>query len=250
MAEIGVSIVLPCYNEMTVIESSLSRLSGYLGKIVPHYEIIVVDDGSSDGTRDLPWLDFEEKYRAVHLRSPQNEGKGGAVRRGLRAAANPLVFFTDIDLPVELESLGTCLDRLSRGDVSFVMGNRRMKDSHKAGESFLCRRIVSRVFNWGARVLAVPGCTDTQCCLKGFTADALVRVLPRTRLNSFAFDVELIYVARRLGLAEAQCPVRWRDARGHPPHLFLLKILVSNLLDVARLRKEQHAYRPDLEQDA
>ncbi|WP_189706948.1 glycosyltransferase [Streptomyces phaeofaciens] len=244
------SVVLPCYNEMAVIEESLSRLSVYLEGVAPHYEIVVVDDGSDDGTPDLPWLDFMENYRAVYLRSARNEGKGGAVRRGLRAAAGPLVFFTDIDLPVELESLGRCLDRLAQGDVSIVLGNRRLKDSRKVGASFRCRRIVSRLFNWGVRVLAVRGCADTQCCLKGFTSDALAQILPLTELNSFAFDVELIYVARRIGLAEVQCPVQWRDARGHPPHLTLIKILVTNLLDVARLRKRSYAYRSHLEQDS
>jgi dolichyl-phosphate beta-glucosyltransferase len=233
----AVSVILPTYNDAALIGGSLKRLSEYLSGIAEPFEIIVVDDGSSDATWDLPWDEYRKSFETVYLRSPENEGKGGAVRRGLEAAAHPIVFFTDIDLPIELDSIGLGVGWLARGTADFAIGNRFMNGSRKIGRSFWCRRFGSKTFNLGVRLLAVRGCSDTQCCLKGFTADTLKRILPRARLTSFAFDVELIFVACQMGMRGAEYPVTWTDRRGHRSHRRLLWTLVTCLWDVASVRR-------------
>jgi dolichyl-phosphate beta-glucosyltransferase len=233
----AISVVLPAYNQMTLVETALDRLSRHLSNIAYSFEILVVDDGSSDATEYLPWEEYQTRFRAVYLRSPKNEGKGGAVRRGLNAAAHPIISFTDIDLPIELDAISVSVSCLSSGAADFIIGNRFMNGSLKIGRSFWCRIIGSKVFNLGVRLLAVRGCSDTQCCLKGFTSDALARILPRTRLTSFAFDVELIFTACQMGMTGAEYPVTWTDRRGHRSHIRLLWALVTCLRDTVTIRR-------------
>lgn len=233
----AISVISATYNEAALIETSLERLSEYLSGIAESFEIIVADDGSSDATSDLPWEDYRKRFGATYLRSPEHEGKGGAVRRGLQAAVHPIVFLTDIDLPIELDSIGLGVSLLASGSADFVIGNRFMSGSRKLGRSFWCRRIGSKTFNLGVRLLAVRGCSDTQCCLKGFSIEALKVILPRTRLISYAFDVELIFVACQMGMTVAEYPVTWTDRRGHRSHKRLLWILVTCLRDVTNVRR-------------
>ncbi|MFF4270894.1 glycosyltransferase [Streptomyces sp. NPDC001536] len=230
------SIVLPTFNEVAAVETALERLALHFQTRRMDYEIIVVDDGSTDGTHLLPWSEYSKRHNAIYLRLPSNRGKGAAVRAGLQLSQKDLVFFTDIDMPVDLSSFDNCVNQLLKGGTEFVMGNRRLRGSRTLGESFVCRRVVSRIFNVGARVMAVPGCTDTQCCLKGFTASSLERILPWLTLDSYAFDVEIILIARRLGVKCSEIPVLWFDLRSHVSHLRVCRVLVLMLWDVARMR--------------
>ena len=239
----AISVILSAYNEAALIETALKTVSEYLSGIAESFEIIVVDDGSSDATRNLPWDEYRKRFGAAYLRSTENEGKGGAVRRGLQAAVYPIVFFTDIDLPVELDSIGLGVRLLTSGSADFVIGNRFMSGSRKLGRSFWCRSVGSKIFNFGVRLLAVRGCSDTQCGLKGFTIEALKEILPHTRLISYAFDVELIFVACQMGMTVAEYPVTWTDRRGHQSHKRLLWTLITCLRDVADVRRRYTGVR-------
>ena len=233
---LDISVILPCYNESLHLPITLEALASFLGNLHREYEIIVSDDGSSDATPSLNWSSYHDQFRARYVRSNVNAGKGAALRQGLLAHRGRIVFFTDADLPVELEALARCLSKLENNECDIVIGDRRLAGSKAVGSSAMSRRIASKLFNIGVQLLVLPGYTDTQCCMKGFSAQALHKVLPASSLTSYAFDVELLYLAKLQGLRIERIPVVWKDSRASLPLGRLLCFLLACLIDVWNVR--------------
>jgi dolichyl-phosphate beta-glucosyltransferase len=146
------------------------------------------------------------------------------------------VFFTDADLPVKLEAVTMSLSILENNESDMVIGDRRLAGSKAIGSAPIRRHIASMVFNFGVQLLALPGYTDTQCCMKAFTKEALQKVLPETFLTSYAFDVELVYLAKLHNLRIKRIPVFWKDARANVSLKRLTHIILSSLKEVAYVR--------------
>jgi glycosyltransferase involved in cell wall biosynthesis len=192
------SLVLPAYDEADRLPRALA---GYLGWLPVDAELVVVDDGSTDGTREITDDAAARDPRVRVLRSDHNHGKGYAVRVGILAAAGELIVFTDADGsygPAEIERIAGALER-----APIAIGVRRAELA--AGR--LVRRTASRVFNLAMRsVLGLPF-DDTQCGLKGFRRDAAAAVFGLARVDGFAFDAEALFLAGRLGLDVLEVPV-------------------------------------------
>lgn len=214
-----VSIVLPAYNEQARLPSSLERVIAWCGEQAFATEIIVSDDGSVDATASIVRRRGEGKLpgnvRLRLLRSPRNEGKGAAIRRGCLDARGAFVVFMDADLATPPDEASKLLTRLE-GGADVAIGSRIQPDgSDMRASQPRQRRIAGKLFTLARKTLRiVPDLDDTQCPLKGFRNDVARSVFPRQRLRGWVFDAEVLFIARSMGYGIVSAPVEWRHVDG------------------------------------
>jgi dolichyl-phosphate beta-glucosyltransferase len=201
------SIVIPAFNEERRLPGTLARVRAYLDARGTPYQVLVVDDGSSDGTADAA--------RAAPgpvelLRHAQNRGKGHAVRAGMLAATGERRLMTDADLSTPIEELGRLEAELERG-FDVAIGSRAVAGARIEVHQPFYREAMGRLFNRVVQLLLLPGLHDTQCGFKLWSAEAAAVAFAACRLDGFSFDVEALYVARLRGLRIAELPVVWRN---------------------------------------
>jgi dolichyl-phosphate beta-glucosyltransferase len=207
LSEPDLSVVIPAYNEALRLPATLERVAGHLGARGRAYEVVVVDDGSSDGTADVA----RAAGAAVRvLRHEPNRGKGYAVRRGMLAATGARRLMTDADLSTPIEELARLEAEIDRG-ADVAIGSRAVAGARIEVHQPAYREAMGRLFNVLVQALLLPGLADTQCGFKLFTAAAAGAAFGACRLDGFSFDVEALYVARRRGLRIAEVPVVWRN---------------------------------------
>ena len=202
------SVVIPAFNEAGRLPKTLARLREWLAGSHPRYEILVVDDGSTDGTAEAAREAGGETL--VLLRHEPNRGKGYAVRRGMLAAKGERRLMTDADLSTPIEELPRLMDELDRG-AQVAIGSRAVAGALIEVHQSAFREAMGRVFNRLVQMLLLPGLQDTQCGFKLFTALAAEQAFGASRLDGFSFDVEALYIARRRGLHIEEVPVVWRN---------------------------------------
>jgi dolichyl-phosphate beta-glucosyltransferase len=181
----------------------LRAVRAYLDHHFARAELIVVDDGSTDNTAAVA-----AAGGATVLRQPANAGKGAAVRAGMLAATGDVVLFSDADLSTPIEEVEKALARLADG-YDVVIGSRALPDSDVQVHQNFVREHLGKVFNVFVRALSGVPFRDTQCGFKCFTRRAARAVFAQCVVNGFAFDVEALLVARRLGYRATDIPVRW-----------------------------------------
>ena len=216
----SLSIVLPAYNEAERIGPALDELFAYL--ITAHglpypIEVLVVDDGSTDGTANLITIRPEAAGSlagvTLQVMTVEHGGKGAAVRAGMLAAAGDLVVFTDADMATPPDELPRLVDALADHDVA--LGSRIQTDgSDMRATQPGYRRWLGKAFHLLASIWVVGPVKDTQCGFKGFSRATARDLFARQRITSIVFDVELIYLARKLRYRHAVVPIRWYDKRG------------------------------------
>ena len=213
------SIVIPAYNESADIEATLGAAVACFDDLGVDGEVLVVDDGSRDDTVELV-ARFAETYPAVVLlRNERNRGKGHSVRRGVLEARAEWILFADADESTPFSEAGKLLAVLRSGAADVAIGSRALKESDVARPQPWLRRVMGWVFRQLVRLLVMRGLRDTQCGFKAFRRGAARDVFPRQTLDGFAFDVEVLFIARRLGYRVVEVPVRWldsHDSRVHP----------------------------------
>ena len=203
------SVIIPCYHEGGVIERNLVEIDRYLGEKKITYEILVIIDGSPDGTADMV-RKYQPEVRNLRLmENPENRGKGYTVRQGLLQATGDLRLFLDADGSTSIAHLETFLPEFAKG-YEVVIGSRRLQGAHIQVHQPKYREIMGNVGNWLIRlVLGLWDYRDTQCGFKMLTAKAAQELASRMVVDRFGFDFELIALAQRAGLATKQLPVRW-----------------------------------------
>jgi dolichyl-phosphate beta-glucosyltransferase len=205
----SLSIVLPCLDEAERLPGTLAAYLAHFPPDRAEVELVVVDDGSTDGTTAIADQIAAADPRVRVLRTTRHHGKGYAVRTGIRAAQGELVVFTDADGsygPEQLERVVAALDRAPVA-IGARLGGR-------AGAGSPLRRLASRVFNRVMRLLLGLPFHDTQCGLKGFRRGAAEATFRRARVDGFAFDAEALWIARRLGIEVVEVPVRAEERQG------------------------------------
>ena len=205
------SIVIPAYNEQGRLPGTLPRIQTFLTSPSRACEIIVVDDGSSDGTAGVI-ADMQGRFPQLRLlRNDGNRGKGYSVRRGMLEARGAHVLFTDADLSTPIEEVDKLLPWFDRG-FEVVIGSRAMRESRIVRHQPGYREAMGRVFNLMAQSWALRGIRDTQCGFKCFRREAAHDVFSRQTLSGFCFDVEALYIASRLGYRIKEVPVTWANS--------------------------------------
>ena len=205
------SVVIPTFNEEARIAGTLDSVIEYLVSRDYQWEVVVADDGSTDRTAQLVGRVIVEHSNVRVLRLP-HRGKGWAVKNGMLAAEGEFRLLCDADLSVLIELVERLLplfDATSGGAGSdIVLGSREASGAARIGEPSR-RHLMGRVFNRIVSLLAVPGLTDTQCGFKCFRGETAQDLFPRLTLDGFAFDVELLHLARKLGLPYSEVGVDW-----------------------------------------
>jgi len=191
-----------------------------------------VDDGSQDGTAALLDAFASSERRARTLRFERNRGKGAAVREGMLAASAQLALMTDVDLSTPLEDVVLLAGALREG-ADIAIASRGLKDSRVLVHQPAHRELMGKAFNVGVRLLTRVPWRDTQCGFKLFRHERTRHVFELQRVEGFAFDVEVLVTARRLGLRVAEVPVRWVD---HPDtRVGVVTSSTAMALDVLRI---------------
>jgi glycosyltransferase involved in cell wall biosynthesis len=233
----SLSLILPCYNEAERLPATLAAYLSHLPTTPGTVEVVVVDDGSTDGTAALAQAIAARDPRVRVLGSTPNRGKGFAVRTGMLAATGELVVFTDADGsygPGELDRVVQAL-----AEVPVAIG---VRPSATAG---FARSLTSRGFNRLLRTLLGLPFHDTQCGLKGFHQQAARAIFGRASLDGFAFDVEVLVLARRLGLVVAQVPVQAQQRAGSTVHLLGdSRRMLSEVWALRRPAATEHTVQP------
>ncbi|MGE3177750.1 MAG: dolichyl-phosphate beta-glucosyltransferase [Vicinamibacterales bacterium] len=205
-AAISLSVVIPAYNEEHRLGATLTTIVDHLRQQPWEWEIRLVDDGSRDGTVAVAEGHAAAEPRIVVQREP-HRGKGGAVKAGLLAAAGDYRFICDADLSMPIGELQRFLPpALAPFDVA--IGSREGRGARRVGEP-LYRHLLGRLFNSAVQRLALPGIEDSQCGFKMFTADAVRAVFPLVTVDGWAFDVEVLTIARIRGLRIVEVPIEW-----------------------------------------
>jgi len=200
-----VSIVIPAYNEAQRLPATLAAWRRFLTPRAFNWEVLVVDDGSTDKTATVVEVVSAQEPRVHLLRRPRNMGKGAAVRAGMRAARGAVIFAVDADCNVAPANVPAFLEAIE-GGAGVVIGTRSARQ-YAATERSPTRVLAGLLIQVLRRALLLPRLRDTQCGFKAFTHQMARAVFARTVVNGFAFDIEALFIARRLGARIVERPV-------------------------------------------
>ena len=226
------SIIIPAYNEEARLPATLERIAAYLQSSGREAEILVVDDGSKDGTAAVAEY-FQIKIPSLRVVSNGvNRGKGFSVRHGMQEARGRIALFTDADLSAPIEEAGKLLDALENFDVA--IGSRAMDRSLISVHESPFREFAGIIFNKIVRIILWLPFVDTQCGFKAFRRGPCKIIFEQQRIERFGFDPELLYLARHHGLRAVEIPVRW----GHSPatKVSMLRDSIQMFIDVFTIR--------------
>src|SRR5215207_1520124 len=235
-----VSIVIPAYNEARRLPPTLRQLIEFCAKAPWQSEILIVVENSTDGT-----LEIAREYVLQQEQSPgrfrvidngPQRGKGHAVRSGILGAVGELIFYMDVDLSVPLREVYPFVARLeAEPALDVLVGNRQHPGSEITKAQGWLRRSMGQTFNRILSALAVAGLRDTQCGFKVFRKNAACEIFSRQELDGFAFDVEVLLLAQRLGFHVADMPVEWINSPESKVHI--VQDSARMLLDAIRVRR-------------
>jgi dolichyl-phosphate beta-glucosyltransferase len=226
------SLVIPVFNEEHRIAAGLTQALHYLHKQTYGWEIIIVDDGSTDKTMLQAKRLLKEVTHKQLIAHPFNQGKGAAIRTGMLAARGEFVIFSDIDFSTPIETVETLLKALKTADVA--IGVRRHPKSLVTVHQPPVREFLGQCFTKLTNLVATPGIYDVTCGFKGFTQSAAQKLFTKMRVSEWAFDAELLFLARKYGFTISQVPVTW--ANNPATKVNMLRDGLVTLKDLARIR--------------
>lgn len=215
MGALTLSIVIPAYNEVRRLPSTLDAVLAYLDRgSYRDAEVLVVDDGSRDGTAAMVEQRAAGDARLKLLRYSGNRGKGFAVRHGMLQAAGEWILFSDADLSAPIEELDKLMTAVAKRRASIAIGSRALDRSLIGVHQDRWREWSGIFFNRVMRVVTGLPYADTQCGFKLYHREAAKRVFSVQRLEGFGYDVEDLFIARKLRIAAVEVPVRWNNVEG------------------------------------
>jgi dolichyl-phosphate beta-glucosyltransferase len=233
------SLVIPVHNGAEVLPATLRAVEEFLAQQGPRFEVILVDDHSSEPAASL-LRDFVQGHPAVQLlQNGRPRGKGNAVATGLLAGHGKFRLFTDADLAYPIDESLKVLAELERG-TDVVTACRVLRESvYLMSPAFFnylfTRHLMSRIFNRMVRIFVLPGVLDTQAGLKGFTAESVEWIFPRLTIGGFGFDVECLFLARKHGYQIREIPVHFRYD-SEPSTMNFIRDILQMLRDLAAIR--------------
>jgi dolichyl-phosphate beta-glucosyltransferase len=205
------SVVVPAYNEEQRLPRTIEEIERYLDGKGVRYELILVDDGSKDGTRQVMDTAAERNQKVRVEALPANRGKGRALASGVAVARGDQVLVTDADLSTPIEELEKLEAALQCG-AGVAIGSRSVKGSRVEIPQPAYRVLMGKVFNLIVQVVLLPGIWDTQCGFKLFRADVAGPVFAALTTDGFGYDPEVLFLAKRRGVRIAEVPVVWRNS--------------------------------------
>ena len=247
------SLIVPAYNEAKRLPATLERIVEYLALRDFSYELVVVDDGSRDATREVV-RDFAATRPGIRLESyddaegrPLNRGKGYAVRHGVLSAQGRDILFSDADLSTPIEEMEKLLPPISRGDCDITIASRGLPESDLAIHQPWYREWMGRTFNKFVQRVIETDIVDTQCGFKAFRGEVAKKLFSLAQIDGFGFDTEILFLAHKFGYRVRELPVTWRhkdDSRVSPlaaPFQMTSELLQVRLNDLRGLYDEDSA---------
>ncbi|HEU4685503.1 MAG TPA: dolichyl-phosphate beta-glucosyltransferase [Nitrospira sp.] len=236
---IRLSFIIPAYNEAERILPYLERITAYMGRRRCAYELLVVDDGSEDGTASVVEKFSDSNPEVELIRLPQRRGKGAAVRRGMQAAVGQWQLFADADGATPIEELIRLETAIEQG-ADIAIGSRALASRLP---NFLVRAswyrtILGGLFNQAVRQAGIRGISDTQCGFKLFRRAVAEDLFAVTTIDGYGFDLELLYIAQRRGYRIAEVPVNWADQPGSKVRV--LRDGLAMIRELATIRQNDH----------
>jgi dolichyl-phosphate beta-glucosyltransferase len=227
------SVVVPCFNEEQRLPRTVEQIERYLDLKKDPYELILVDDGSNDGTRQVMNAAVAG-HNGVRIEAlPQNRGKGRALATGVAAAKGDEILVTDADLSTPIEELDK-LETALHGGAGIAIASRALRGSRVEVSQPLYRVLMGKGFNLIVQAVLLPGLWDTQCGFKLFRGDVAHAVFGNLITDGFGYDPEVLYRARKQGVRIAEVPVVWRNSA--PTKVSAVRSSVDMLRHVIRLR--------------
>jgi len=200
------SLIIPAYNEEQRIKASLENALDFFESKSLNFEILVVDDGSKDNTKQLVTNFDSPKIKLIA--QDQNRGKGAAVTRGMLEANGQIRIFSDADFSTPVTEIDKVITAMSLGTEVFI-GSRALDYSMIKKHQPAYREFMGKTFNKLVQLFLISGIKDTQCGFKGFTAKAAEDIFSKMKIEGFGFDLEIIYLANKLGFQISEVPVEW-----------------------------------------
>lgn len=232
MSDLFLSIVIPAFNEQFRIGQSLSSIAGYLKSVSYDYEVIVVDDGSSDQTQQIV-QQFSSHFKHLKIVAlPKNMGKGRAVQLGMQQAVGRYRLFMDADNSVSISHLDCFVQALQNG-ADIAVGSIAIQNAHVEDNGMWYRRWLGQAAKRIIQYVTQVGVKDTQRGFKLFTASAADRLFPKLSISGFGFDIELLVMAKFQGMVIRELPVTWINAGGSKVNL---SSYVSTFCELLRIR--------------
>ncbi len=229
----SLSVIIPAYNEEDRILPTVRRVREYLEGRFGDFEIIVIDDASTDATAELVEREIREPGNLRLLRNAVNLGKGGAVKKGMLSSRGSLCLMSDADLSTPIEELEKLLPYLE-GGYHIAIGSRGRKGAEILVRQPWYREKMGKVFNLVVRLLLVGDFRDTQCGFKLFRGNVARDVFVKTAIEGFSFDVEVLYIALKQGYRVKEVPVRWVNSPASRVRLFRDPLMM--FLDLLKIR--------------
>ena len=207
------SVIIPAYNEAKRLPLTLIDIDKHLSEVDYPYEILVVDDGSKDATAEIVKR-FSHLIKNLRLvDNGENHGKGWVVRHGMLEAKGEIRLFTDADNSTSIDQFNKMFSYLpkngERGKYEVVIGSRDIKGAKLVPPQPWYKRLGGNIGNIIIQVFLLPGMWDTQCGFKAFTAEAAEKIFPLAKIDRWAFDVEALTLAKKLGYKIKEIPVTW-----------------------------------------
>jgi len=211
MEDPEVTAIIPVYNDRPSLEIALESSAGTLSGITPRFEILVAEDGSTDGSTEFVREYEKQDSRVRLLHSDERQGRGRALNRAIREARGNIVCYYDVDLATDMKHLAPLVSAIREG-AAIATGSRLLPESDiiRSGD----REIASRSYNFLVRLFLGSSIRDHQCGFKAFDRSRILPILPKIRSDHWFWDTEIIVRAERAGLRVAELPVKWRAGKG------------------------------------
>lgn len=235
------SIILPCYNEGNKLKNSVEKIFTYLKEInLEDFEIIIVNDGSTDNTFSN-MIELKEVYpnyiKLVHYK--ENKGKGYAIKRGFLEATKEYSLFMDTDLSTDLSAISTVLDKIKEGK-QIIIGSRRLQDSELVVPQGFVRKFIGNCCKIITNSQLKLNIKDTQCGFKCFKTEIAIKMALKQTINRWAFDTELLYMARLNNIEIVEIPIKWEN--DSDSRVSASSASIEFMKDLNKIKKNKETY--------
>jgi len=230
---IKLSVIVPCYNEKERFKNGLNHFLSYLNKQKYTWQLILINDGSTDNTLELMEGTAKDNKNINIISYRKNKGKGYAIIQGVKRARGKLILFSDLDHSVPVSTVETFFKYFEKG-FDVVIGSRRVEGSKFIKRQNLIRETLGRGFTLLVRIFIDWDIKDATCGFKAFTNPAAKKLFSSISVYDWAFDAELLFLCKKYGYKNAQAPVTWQDVRGSK--VSLIRDILGSFVGLIKIR--------------